>query len=348
MKLKTKVNGQNSILSTISLSSNEKGKKNIIKKDISKNIYNNSLTLLLNKEKEKANSTTQTGQKSLIYSNEENTIYSSPKTLYETVYNSENRKNIFKKNSKLFLLNDKLYSRNEINGKLFFHYENDKKNNNDTNLDINNLKTHKPNKLSLIDICYNSKIINNYKRNSYHSNYINNNLDMYHYYDLNQRRIEKIIPNINEYLNNNTNKKKHFKINYIKLKSNKDKNMNLNSPNSLNLPNRNNFIQYTFNNFNHKHKKYYLNKNNKNRNFDESKNNTNNFDDLVLFNSMNNCSLLDNRRLTMNNKINKRDFSCKVPHRKRNKKIEFEKMKINIGKKKKMSIGIINYLSSPN
>ena len=162
MKLKTQKNGQNSILSTISLSSNKKEKKTNVKKDISK-IINNSLALLLNKEKEKANSTTQTGQKSLIYSNEENTIYSSPKTLYETVYNSENRKNIFKKNSKLFLLKDKLYSRNEINGKLFFHYENGKKNNNDTNLDINNLRTHKPNKLSLIDICYNSKIINNLK-----------------------------------------------------------------------------------------------------------------------------------------------------------------------------------------
>ena len=340
MKLKTQKNGQNSILSTISLSSNKKEKKTNVKKDISK-IINNSLALLLNKEKEKANSTTQTGQKSLIYSNEENTIYSSPKTLYETVYNSENRKNIFKKNSKLFLLKDKLYSRNEINGKLFFHYENGKKNNNDTNLDINNLNIHKPNKLSLIDICYNSKIINNFKRNYYVNN---NNLDMYHYYDLNQRRIEKIIPNINEYLNNNTNKKKYFKKNYIKLKSNKDKYIYLNSPNS---PIKNNFIQFTFGSFNHKYKNYYLNKNNKNKNFDESKNN-NNVDDLILYNSMNRFSLLDNKRPGMNNKINKRDFSCKVPHRKRNKKKEFEKMKINIIKKKKMSIGIINYLSLPN
>ena len=338
MKLKSKLDGQNSILSAFSFSSNKKEKKNNIKKDISKNSYNN-LTFLLNKEKEKANSTTQTGQKSLIYSNEENTIYSSPKTLYEIVYNSENRKNIFKKNSKLFLLNDKLYSRNEINGKLFFHYEDDKINNNDINLEINNIKAHKPNKLSLIDICYNSKINDNYERNNYHNNYINNNIDMYHYYDLNQRRIEKIIPNINEYLNNNKNKKKQFKKNCLKIKSNKEK--------LLHSIKKRNFIQYTFNNFNHKYKKYHPNKNNKKKNFDDSKNN-NNIDDLILFNSSNNFSLLDNKRLAINNKIKKRDFSCKVSYRKKNKKIEFEKMNINIDKKKKMSIGIINYLSPLN
>ena len=71
-------------------------------------------------------------------------------------------------------------------------------------------------------------------------------------------------------------------------------------------------------------------------------------DDLILYNSMNKFSLLYNKRPSMNNKINKRDFSFIVPHRKRNTKIEFEKMKINIIKKKKISIGIINYLSLPN
>ena len=315
MKLKTYLINKKTIFNTLSLSKDKTRRKNILKVDISKNLKNR-LSLVLKKEREKANSTTQTGQKSMIYSNEENSNhFISPKVFYNSLNNNEKKKNLFKKNSKLFLLNDKLYSRNEINGKLFFLYKKAKKKANDINSKTNNIKTNKLNKLSLIDVCYNS-FIDNYKKDKCYS--FNNNLDMYHYYDTNQRRIEKIIPKINEYLNNNLNKKKFVKKKIFKFKKN-----------------NNNIFQHTFNNFAHEYKK---NKN-KNNKYDEEKKNDINF---CLYNALNDT------KMTNNNK-NKRDFSCKVSNKKRKYLFEFEKMNLNYGNKdKKFRIGILNYLSTPN
>ena len=225
MKLKTYLNSKNTILNTLCLSKEKTRRKNLLKVDISKN-FKNRLSLVLKKEKEKANSTTQTGQKSIRYSNEENSNhFNSHKVFYNSLNNNEKKKKIFKKNSKLFLLNDKLYSRNEINGKLFFLYKKAKVKDNDINSNTNNIKTNKLNKLSLIDICYNS-IIGNYKKDKCNS--FNNNFDMYHYYDTNQKKIEKIIPNINEYLNNNLNKKKFVKKKIFKFKKNNNNILNNN------------------------------------------------------------------------------------------------------------------------
>ena len=173
----------------------------------------------------------------------------------------------------------------------------------------------------IIDVCYNS-IINKYKKDNYY-NFNNNNLNMYHYYDMNQRRIEKIIPKINEYLNNNSYKKKLLKKNFFIRKNNKEKN---------------NMIQQTFNNFSHEYKK---NKKNLNLFNEENKDNIK----LFLYNSINSDINIMN-----NNKKNKRDFSCKVPcsNRRRKNKLEFEKMSLNIdnNKYKKIRIGMFRYLSS--
>ena len=221
MKLRSNLNGKREI--TNNFSSDRKKKKKYFK-------YNITLLLKKEKEKEKANSTTQTGQKSLIFSNDDN----NPKYLYKTFnFNTERRKS--KNNSNLFLLNDKLFSKNEVNGKLFFHYENEDDNNKnkETKININNRKIYRLTKLSLIDICYNSL----FNKNDEYLQKKNNNIDMYHYNDLNQRKIERIIPNINEYLDNNSNKKKDFQKNIIKSNKNKVKNL---------------LIQNTFNKINHK------------------------------------------------------------------------------------------------
>ena len=353
MKLKTNISGHNTILSTMSFSPNEKERRNILKSNRIKNLKNKNLTLLLKNEKEKANSTTQTGQKSIIYSKDENKNYNynRSKILFKSLYNSEKRKEFFNKNSKVFLLNDTLYSLKD-NGKFLFLYEKGKNknnniisanNSNETNgikdgNRIKKIKTHNFNKLSLIDICYNSII---YKYNKKNDNFFNkNNIDMYHYYDLNQRRIEKIIPNINEYLNNNTERKKFIKTHFFKFKNDKDIN--------ISLSNKNKEIQKNLNPFNYKSKKDKIN-NIKNRNIQKNKKEEiNNNINLCLYNSINNKKIEDDRKLVNINKKNKRDFSCKFPHRKKNKKLIFEKMNLNIqNKEKKVRIGIFSFLSSP-
>ena len=320
MKLKKNLNNKNAILNALSLSGEKNEGKNITINNISNNFKNN-VSLLLKKEIGKTNSTTQTAQKSMINSKEENSNYcnycNSHKTIYNTFFNNEKRKNIFKKNSKLFLLNDKLYTRNEFNGKFFFLQENFNKKNSDSY--SNSKAINKSNKLTLIDVCYNS-IINNYLKDNCFSS--NNNLEMYHYYDKNQRRIEKIIPNINEYLINNSNEKKLPRKKINKFKKYK---------------NNNNYFQYTFNNSIHEHKK---NKKIQIKFYEEKKNDIN----LFLYNSINNGIKMINNKAN-----NKQDFSCKVPHKKRKNHLDFEKITLNYDNKdKKLRIGMFNYLSQDN
>ena len=337
MKLKSNLSGRNDLY--INFSTDRKERKKYLKEEFSKKFKNLNINLHLKKEKEKANSTTQTGQKSLLYSNDEKINNDSQKYLSKTFYNNieKRKKYIFKKNANLFLLNDILYSRNEINGKLFFYNKNEGDKNNEINMhnikNMINKKSNRLNKLTLIDICYNS-IINKYNKKSNYFKNINNNINMYHYNDLNQRKIEKIIPNINEYLNNNSTRNKNFfQTNFIKCKKNKNNNF---------------LIQNTYNNFNNK---YNLNKNNKNKKKFKNLlcNNLKNENiELCLFNSIKN-SINEIKRIANNKKIVRRDFSCKASNKIKNNKFKFEKMDLNFNNKdKKISIGMFNYLSPPN
>lgn len=318
MKLKTKFNSPNMHLKTINFISNRKEPKNLIK-NISKNL---ELTLLLKKEKEKSNSTTQTQKNNKI---NENSKINSQTYLYETFYNHNSEKrNNFKKNSNLFLLSHKL---NEKNNRVFFYNENNKEIN---TINLNSKKS----RFSLNDICYNS-IINDFcKNNNKYFKHKKNNIDMYHYYDLNQRRIEKIIPNINEYLDNNI--KKEFLKTSFKFRKKNCKNFC--TSNDLNK-HISNYKKYKFKSKN-------INKIKENiKNDSEEKNNKIN---LCLFNSINsiNKNSHNNSKILFNNKKNKRDFSCKVAQRRKKKKFEYEKMNLDLNnKQKKIRIGLFDYLS---
>ena len=353
MKSKDNLFSQNTISKTINSSNKKKERRTFNKNDFPKNF---DLSLLLKKEKEreieKANSTTQTGQKSLFFSNDGILNYNAHKTLYDTFYNSERNKNIFKKNN-FFILNDKLYSRSKQNGKIHFQYENEKNKNNEININsINKRKSYKLNNLTIKDICYNS-IINNYNKNNNY--YKDNNIDMYHYYDLNQRRIEQIIPNINEYLNNNTNKKKMFKTNNKRVKSNNDITSNNNS--NCNSNDTQGFLIQRSNFNNKPKKKYYMNKFNKTKKkllnlfslYTFRKNLKNENDDLCLFNSMNKDILLKKKqKLVITDKqLEKRVFSSRPNKKKRLWELEHLNLNV-INKDCKIRVGAFNYTSASN
>jgi hypothetical protein len=142
-----------------------------------------------------ANSTTQTGQKSIIFHSNNDNIKSE---------NSDNKASE-KDYNNYFILNDNLYTKNNVYGKVYYQNNNSNDNKYDkNNKSANQRKSYRLNNLTLIDICYNS-VNNDYKTN--YPKIKSNNIDNYHYYDSTQRRIEKIIPKINEYLNENSTEK---------------------------------------------------------------------------------------------------------------------------------------------
>jgi hypothetical protein len=211
-----------------------------------------------------------------------------------------------------------------------------KKKNNDINIiNINNKKLFKINNLTIKNIYYNT-IIDTFIQKKKKSK--DKNISMYHYYDLNQRRIERIIPNINEYLQNNTDNKKLFKANNIKAKS-----ININN-------NDNPKILIQRSNFNYRPKS----KDNNNNNIKTKKNikknilmlKSENFD-FCLFNSINNKILSKNKKTlaSSNEKVGRRIFSSKTPFKKQ-KFWNLDNVNININNK--MRVGVFNYTSNSN
>ena len=179
---------------------------------------------------------------------------------------------------------------------------------------------------------------------------------MYHYYDLNQRRIEQIIPNINEYLNNNINKKKMFKTNNKNVKSNNDITSINNSSNCNSNDTQGFSIQRR--NFNNKSKKkYYMKKFNKTKkkllnlfsSYTFLKNLKSEKDDLCLFNSINKDILLKKKqKLVITDKqLEKRVFPSRPNKKKRLWELEYFNLNV-INKDCKMRVGAINYTSSLN
>lgn len=315
-----------------------KERKLFLKNNINKNYKNFNLSLLLQKEREiaKANSTTQTGQKSKIVNpntNNENYNYSLQRYINENNYEDdiENKKSVSKMNN-FYVFGDKLYIKNNINninGKIILQQTNDLNNNNNS---INNRKSYRFNNMSLTDVCYNSIINSNYRM--HYPKIRNNNIDMYRYYDPIQRRIEKIIPNLNEYLDNNSiEKNKHQKMTKTYssgYKPNKERNTYHYAflPKSLDNKNNNNI----------KTKKIRILSASKD--FDKNKK-----INLCLYNSINDNSSKKN----YNKKIEIRDFSTRNRNRKIKKLWDLERMNLEFKlNKNKISIGIVNYISTPN
>ena len=341
MKNKPKLNSLNNMhLKINDFISNKKRKKYLLK-DSPKNLER-ILLLKKEQEKEKSNSTTQTGQKNIIINfnkdNENIKLKNTQNNLYENFYNyNSEKRNSLKQKPNLFLVNNKVNRKKVKKRKIFFYNEN---NNNDLNtITINSKK----NKLLLNEICYNS-IINDFcKNNNKYFKHRKNDIDMYNYYDVNQRRIEKIIPNINEYLKNNI--KKEFSKTNSKSKINRLKIFR--TSNGLN--------NYIFNKIEYRPKSRSIDINKTIRRKENSKNDSSNSNN----NKINFCLVnsiisiknkpIKNSKNLLNNKKNKRDFSCKVSKRRKMKLFEFEKIKLDFNnKKKKLSIGMVNYLSQSN
>ena len=303
------------------LKTDKKDRKIFLKNDISKNLKNFNISLILKREKEKeihkANSTTQTGQKSIIFHTNNDNIISE---------NSDNKASE-KDYNNYFILNDKLYTKNNVYGKVYYQNNNSNDNKYDKNDNsVNQRKSYRLNNLTLIDICYNS-VINDYKTN--YPKIKSNNIDNYHYYDSTQRRIEKIIPKINEYLNENSTEKnnsKKYRHTYAEgYKPNKDR-YNFMS---------NNFLYDSFKNLKIKR---------------NSRINTSNCKklELCLYNSINSDSFKNSKKLFKNKKIENRGFSSEFPHKNVRKLWEFQKLNLNFRKSEnKIRIGMFDYISTP-
>lgn len=298
----------------------KKDRKIFLKNDLSKNLKNFNISVLLKKEKEKemhkANSTTQTGQKSIIFHTNNGNIINDNSEIKTSEKNYNN----------YFILNDKLYTKNNVYGKVYYQNNNSndiKYEKNDSYM--NQRKSYRLNNMTLIDICYNS-VNNDYKTN--YPKIKSNNIDNYHYYDSTQRRIEKIIPKINEYLDENSaeknNSKKHRLTYSMGYKPNKD---------------RYNFIS------NHNLYDYFKNYKNKER----SRIKINNKKlELCLYNSINSDSFKNSKKLFKNKKIENRGFSSEFPHKNVKKLWEFQKMNLNFRKaENKIRIGMFDYISPP-
>ena len=371
MKNKENSNNQKNVSKTIDFSNEKKDGKINLNNDYTKN-HNLSLFLRKQKEKqretEKANSTTQTRHKNLMISNDdilknnlrksvqksinniiskkidknvyENIPKNTPKnihkkihkSLYDNIYNSERNKKILK-NNKFFIFKDKLNSKRNTNEKIFLRQENEKKKNNDINIIDNNKKLYKLNNLTIKNVYYNT-IVDTFIQKK--KKYKDKKISMYHYYNLNQRRIERIIPNINEYLQNNTDNKKMFKAYNIKAKS----------INNNNKYNPKNVIQRS--NFNYRPKSKDNNNNNIKTKINIKKNilmlKSENFD-LCLFNSINNNISSKNKKIlaSSNEKVGRRIFSSKAPFKKQ-KFWNLDNVNININNK--MRVGAFNYTST--
>ena len=385
MKYEENQKNQKIVSKTIVLSKEKKEGKISLNNEYIKNC---NISLLLRKEEEKqkeiekANSTTQTRQKSLIISNDEivnhninknvyrsinksisktinkamkkiqnktinksinKNIYKSiHKSLYDNFYNSERSKKTLKNNNH-FLFADKLYTKSNTRytkGKIFLQKENEQKKtddiNNNNNIYVINKKPYKINNLTIKNIYYNT-IIDNYNQKKKISKDKDNNIDMYHYYDLNQRRIERIIPKINEYLDNNTNNKKMFKAN-----NNKTKSININNDDNLQI-----LIQRS--NFNYKPK---IKENSNNKKFKVKKRNKNYLRlksekfDLCLFNSLYNKNSKNKIILASSDeKRVKKLLSLKTPFKKKN---FWNLDNVNISINNKMRVSAFNHTYTQN
>jgi hypothetical protein len=321
MKQKSNFLSKYMISKKYKIRTDKKDKKIFLKCDLSKNLKNFNISLILKREREKelhkANSTTQTGQKSIIFHTNNDNIINE---------NSDNKASE-KDYNNYFILNDKLYTKNNVYGKVYYQNNNSNDNKYDKNdKSVNQRKSYRLNNLTLIDICYNS-VNNDYKNN--YPKIKSSNIDNYHYYDSTQRHIEKIIPKINEYLNENSteknNSKKHRHTYATGYKPNKDRYNFMSS----------NILYDSFKNLK-------LKRSSRINTTDSKKL------ELCLYNSINSDSFKNSKKLFKNKKIENRGFSSEFPHKNVRKLWEFQKLNLNFRKpENKIRIGIFDYISTP-